>query len=334
MTDDPIARHLSRHPVLLLDGGLATELERRGADLDHPLWSARMLIERPEAIRALHLDYFLAGADVATTASYQASFDGLAREGHGAEEAAALMRDAVALAIEARAAFWSSAAQRERRAWPLVAASVGPYGAMLADGAEYRGHYGLSIDELADFHRPRLRVLAEAGPDLLACETLPALDEALALARVLDETPGPPAWIAFSCRDGGHTCQGEPIEDCARALEGCTRVAAIGVNCTAPAHVGELVRRLRAHTRKPVLAYPNSGEAWDPLGRRWLRCAGDAPFAAHAHDWYAQGARAIGGCCRTTPQDIAALRRWADALPRPSAPNDAASRTAGPTDGA
>ena len=316
MPDDPIARHLASRPVLLLDGGLATELERRGADLDHPLWSARLLIERPEAIRALHLDYFLAGADVATTASYQASFDGLARQGHGAEEAAALMRDSVRLAAEAREAFWSLPAQRAGRAWPLVAASIGPYGAMLANGAEYRGRYGLSVDELADFHRPRLRVLAEAGPDLLACETLPALDEALAIARVLDETPGPPAWIGFSCRDGGHTCQGEPIEDCARALEGCERVAAIGVNCTAPAHVEELVRRLRASTRKPVLAYPNSGEAWDALRHRWQGSACARPFAEQAPAWHAAGARLLGGCCRTTPQDIAALRRWADALPQ------------------
>ena len=319
MPDDPIARHLAGHPLLVLDGALATELERRGADLDDPLWSARLLIERPEAIRALHLDYFLAGADVATTASYQASFDGLARRGHGAESAAALMRSSVTLAREARDAFWSLPADRAGRAWPLIAASVGPYGAMRADGSEYRGHYGLSVDELMDFHRPRLRVLAEAGPDLLACETLPALDEALALARLLDESPGPPAWVAFSCRDGGHTCQGEPIEACAEALDGCPRIAAIGINCTAPEHVAELLGRLRAHTDRPLLAYPNSGERWDAARGRWHGGATTRPFAAQAPAWHAAGARLIGGCCRTSPQDIAAVRRWADTLPEPPA---------------
>ena len=182
----PIADCLALRPLVVLDGALATELERRGADLRDPLWSAKYLLEQPQMIRAVHLDYFRAGADVATTATYQATFEGFARRGIAHEEAAQLMREAVALAASARDEFWSAPANRAARLRPLIAASVGPYGAMLGDGAEYRGHYAVSDSALAAFHRPRLEVLAQSGADLLACETIPCLREALVLARLLD----------------------------------------------------------------------------------------------------------------------------------------------------
>lgn len=313
MNDDPIARRLAQQPHLVLDGALGTELARRGADLSDPLWSARLLIEDPALIRAVHLDYFRAGADVATAATYQATFEGFAQRGIGHAEAAALMRRAVQLACEARDQFVAEA--RPARP-PLVAASIGPYGAMLADGSEYRGNYGLDEAALMDFHRPRLRVLADAGADLLACETLPCLAEARALARLLEEVPGTCAWFAFSCRDGAHDCQGEPFAECVAALDGFAAVAAIGINCTAPHHVAALVAIAAAHTRKPVLAYPNSGEEWDGAAKVWRgqdECVA-RPFDEQAMAWAAGGARLIGGCCRTTPEHIAALaRRWARA---------------------
>lgn len=193
-----IATWLARHGHLVLDGALGTELARRGADIDDPLWSARLLLEQPALIREVHLDYFRAGADVATTATYQATFEGFARRGLGHDEAAGLMRLAVALACEARDTFWREAEQdpaQAHRARPLVAASIGPYGAMLADGSEYRGHYGLDETALMNFHRPRLQLLADSGADLLACETVPCLAEARALARLLQEVPGSEAWI-------------------------------------------------------------------------------------------------------------------------------------------
>ncbi len=308
---DPIARWLAQRPHLVLDGALGTELGRRGADLSDPLWSARLLLDDPNLIRAVHLDYFRAGADVATTATYQASFEGFARRGLDHAASAALMRLAVRLAIEAREQLLAEAPERPR---PLVAASVGPYGAMLSDGSEYRGHYGLDEDALMAFHRPRLQVLAEAGADLLACETLPCLAEARALARLLEELPGTAAWIAFSCRDGRHNSQGEPWAECVAALEAYPQVVAIGVNCTAPEHVGELVAGARAHTRKPIVVYPNRGEQYDARHKRWLGAAASAhaPLAEQAMGWADVGARLIGGCCRTTPEDIAALsRRWA-----------------------
>ncbi len=303
----PFEDFLAAQPLVILDGALATELERRGADLRDPLWSAKYLIEQPGMIRAVHLDYFNAGADVATTATYQATFEAFHRRGIAHEDAARLMQGAVALAVEARDEFWAVSANRTGRLRPLVAASIGPYGAMLADGSEYRGHYALSNRALRDFHRPRLRVLAESGADLLACETLPCLREALILAQLLDEFPTMSAWISFSCRDGGRNCEGDDVGACAAALQPFPQIAAIGVNCTRPEYLGSLLRQMRRGTDKPLIAYPNSGERYDAAAKAWVGSADDRPFADRARAWFEAGARIIGGCCRTTPQDIEAV---------------------------
>jgi len=310
---DPVAVLLAQRPIAILDGALATELERRGADLRDPLWSAKVLIEQPDLIRAVHADYFAAGADIATTATYQATFEGFGRRGIDAPRAAALMRDAVALASGARDEFWAIAANRAGRARPLIAASIGPFGAMRADGSEYRGEYGVSDAALRDFHRPRIAVLAESGADLLACETIPTLREAEALAAVLEEFPGTAAWISFACRDAAHTCEGQAIADCARRLTGCSQIVALGVNCTAPQHVAGLLREMRRATDKPLAAYPNSGEHYDAEEKRWSGTVAGREFATAAAAWAAAGAQLIGGCCRTTPADIRALRAWAAA---------------------
>ena len=311
---NPFDAFFANRRLLILDGALATELERRGADLNDPLWSAKLLIEQPDLIRQVHLDYFLAGADVATTASYQATFESFARRGFDHAAAAALMADSVRLAVEARDAFWSEPANRVGRIRPLVAASVGPFGAMLADGSEYKGHYGLSEEQLMDFHRPRLQVLLQTGADLLACETIPCLAEARALARLLAEFPGASAWISFSCRDGLHNSQGERLSDCVAALDACAQVLAVGVNCTAPQYIDSLVEQAQAHTQKPVLVYPNSGEHYDATHKQWHGNPSASHFAEQARGWHARGARLIGGCCRTSPEDIAAVNRWATAL--------------------
>ncbi len=308
---DPIAEFLRQAPVIILDGALATELEQRGANLEDPLWSAKVLLEQPQLIRDVHRDYFEAGADIAITASYQATFQGFARRGLTASQTAQLLRTSVLLAAEAREDYLR---QSERQAGtprprPLIAASVGPYGAALADGSEYRGGYALSDDELMAFHRPRLAVLAEAGADLVACETVPSLREALLLARLLEEFPRCWAWISFSCRDGAHTGEGQAIEDCARALEAFPQIVSIGVNCTRPDLIASLLRRMRDQTSKPLLAYPNSGETYDAATKSWHGNVAAMPIAAQALDWYHAGARLIGGCCRTRPADIRAIRQ-------------------------
>jgi homocysteine S-methyltransferase len=298
------AERCAEHP-LVLDGGLATELARRGHDLSDPLWSARVLLDDPDAIERVHYDYYAAGAEIAITASYQVTYEGMAARGFDAGTTTAVLRHAVALADSAR-----SRIQRERGAGAaglLVAASVGPYGAMLHDGSEYHGDYERTVDALADFHRHRLAVLIGTGPDLLACETIPSLDEARALIRVLRETPAATAWITFTARDGTHTAHGEPIADCAAELDAEPQILAVGVNCVAPGLVTQLAGEMRRGTRKPIVVYPNAGDVWDSARRAWIDGPSQPRIGDLAAEWIAAGASAIGGCCRTTPADIGAV---------------------------
>jgi len=309
---NPISTILQHHPAVILDGALATEPERRGCDLRDPLWSAKILIEQPDVIRAVHADYFAAGADCATTASYQATFEGFAARGFSRDEAARLMRLSVDLAREARDAFWAVESNRVGRSRPFVAASIGPYGAYLHDGSEYRGDYDLTLTQLIDFHRPRMAALIDAGAELLACETIPLKLEALALAQLLREFPGVYAWISFSARDGKHVSHGETLAECAAALDDHPQIAAVGVNCTPPQYMAELVRAAKSATSKPILVYPNSGEVYDAASGTWSGVQSCESFGADARTWFDAGARIIGGCCRTTPdhiREIAALLR-------------------------
>lgn len=307
MVDDPIGKILEVQPVVVLDGGLATELERRGADLNDPLWSAKVLLDAPSLIRQLHYDYFVAGADVAITASYQASFEGYGRRGLSRQAAAELMQLSVRLAKEARDDFWRDPANRVGRVRPLVAASIGCYGAVLADGSEYRGDYGLSIEALIDWHRPRLQVLVDAAPDLLACETVPALVEGEALVALLAEFPQMPAWLSFSCCDEHRLCHGERFRDGVALANRSAQIVAIGVNCTPPRFVEPLLRSAASVTSTPLLCYPNSGESWDAENHCWINTSVAGDFARPATRWLAAGARLIGGCCRTGPEDVRAI---------------------------
>jgi len=309
--NNPIASILDRYPALVIDGALATELEHRGFDLKDELWSAKILLEQPEAIRQLHYDYFKSGADCVITASYQATITGFMKRGLSETEAVDLIKKSVRLAIEARDEFWADESNRAGRTRPFVAASVGPYGAYLADGSEYRGNYGLSEQELMDFHRPRMRALIDAGADILACETIPCLVEAQALVRLLDEFQSIQAWISFSCRDEVHVSEGQRLEDCVRHVETCPFVAAIGVNCTSPKYIPSLVREARKATNKPVLVYPNSGEKYDASRNDWDGQPVYETFSEEAKEWFEAGARLIGGCCRTTPEDIHGIAGWA-----------------------
>jgi homocysteine S-methyltransferase len=309
LSPDPLGPFLSAGGALVLDGGLATELEKAGFDLDHALWSARLLRDAPEAVVAVHASYLDAGADCITTASYQATVPGLVREGLTETQARALLLRSVELAQEARAAFWADERRRAGRRRPLVAASLGPYGAFLANGAEYTGDYDLDEAGLLAFHRERLRLLAKSGADLLACETIPSAAEARALATLLAETASVRAWVSFSCRDGRRLCDGTPFVQSVRALAPLPQVAAVGVNCTAPDHVEELLRAAASVTAKPLVAYPNSGELYDPLAKVWRGASTAADWGGLARTWRRAGARLIGGCCRTGPRHVEAIRK-------------------------
>ncbi|ORW06165.1 homocysteine S-methyltransferase [Mycobacterium kyorinense] len=274
--------------VLIGDGGLATELEARGNDLSDPLWSARLLVDAPEEIAAVHRAFFAAGAMYATTASYQASFEGFAARGIDHGGTVRLLRRSVDVA---RAAGGS---------W--VAASIGPYGAALADGSEYRGRYGLSVAQLESWHRPRFEVLAEAGADVLALETVPDVDEAEALVNLV-QALGVPAWLSYTI-DGVYTRAGQPLAEAFAVAAGVPEIVAVGVNCCSPDDVLPAIS-LAAETGKPVIVYPNSGEQWDSGRRAWV---GPSRFSTRlVPQWVSAGARIIGGCCRVRPADIAEL---------------------------
>jgi homocysteine S-methyltransferase len=296
---------LAHDTVLISDGGLATELEARGHDLSDALWSARLLMDAPREIAAVHAAFFRAGAEVATTASYQASFDGFSARGLGRDDTAELLRRSVELAVTAR---------DEAGPGRWVAASVGPYGAALADGSEYRGRYGLSVKQLEHWHEPRLQLLAEAGADVLALETVPDVDEAEALLNLVRRLRVP-AWLSYTI-DGDRTRAGQPLAEAFALAAGVPEIVAVGVNCCAPEDALPAVE-VAAKTGKAVIVYPNSGERWDDARRHWL---GPSRFSATlAAQWVAAGARIVGGCCRVRPADIAdvadAVRR---AAPRAS----------------
>ncbi|WP_433007166.1 homocysteine S-methyltransferase [Kribbella sp. CA-294648] len=284
----------------ILDGGMSNALEDRGHDLSDALWSARLLKDAPGEIAAVHRSYYEAGASFATTASYQASVSGFGQAGVPRDEAERLISSSVAIARGVRDSLAVDGQER------FVAASVGPYGAVLADGSEYRGRYGVSKQFLRDFHRPRLELLVAAGPDLLAVETIPDLDEAEVLVELIDEIAFP-AWLSYSAA-GTRTRAGQPLEE-AFALRS-TNLVAVGVNCCAPEDVQGAVELAAAVSGKPVVAYPNSGEGWDAGGRRWTGGASDSTSSAPG--WVAAGAEYVGGCCRVGPEDIRALAKVLD----------------------
>jgi homocysteine S-methyltransferase len=294
--------------IRVLDGGMATELERRGFDLSGPLWSAHVLDSAPEAIIGVHLDYLRAGADCIATASYQVSARGYRELGRDAAEAARALQLALDLASQASSIYRE---ENPRRVW--IASSLGPYGAALHNGAEYHGRYTIGASGLTEFHAERLTALTEADAACIAFETIPSLGEAQAILRALADFPSLTAWVSFTCRDAAHVAHGEPLRACAELLGDSPQIAAIGINCTAPALVTELIGEARrgAEDRRPVIVYPNSGETWDAATRSWRGANDTARFGRLAREWFAAGAQAVGGCCRTGPAHIAATARAA-----------------------
>ena len=295
----PLQSTIDAFGVAILDGGLATELEADGYDLRHPLWSAKLLIDNQAAIRRVHERYLTAGADCITAATYQATVQGLKAVGIGEEAAVQLFQRAIDLAVDARTATGVGA---------VIAASVGPYGAYLADGSEYDGRYGLSRAELRGFHAPRWEILKASGADLFACETIPSLTEVAALADLCESDRLWKGWISVACRDGQHLNDGTPIEEVVPVVQSVDAMFGLGINCSAPEDVGSLIQRIRAAGyTKVIVVYPNSGEQYVPQTKSWTGTSSAVHFRDLAQRWWALGARVIGGCCRTTPQHVQAL---------------------------
>ncbi|WP_333803845.1 homocysteine S-methyltransferase [Sulfurospirillum sp.] len=307
---NPIAEILSKQKVLIIDGAFGTELERKGYDINDSLWSAKFLMEKPEAIGEVHKDYLEAGSDCVTTASYQATYEGFMKRGMSEAEAKALIQSSVKIAQNVRDDFWKDSKNHTKRQKPLVAASVGPYGAYLADGSEFTGNYGLSVEELMRFHRKRLATLIEAKPDLLACETIPCLMEVRALCALLKEYPEVSSWVSFSAKDGTHINSGESVRECAQFLEAQKQIVAIGINCTAPQYIESLISEIKAVSSKPIIVYPNGGSTYNALTKTWDGISKSTSYGKMAYGWFQKGAKIIGGCCQTTPEDIAQIAKW------------------------
>ncbi len=290
---------LKKRPILL-DGGLATTLEGRGHDLSGDLWSAELLVEKPDEIMAVHRAFIDAGSEIITTASYQVSFRGFAAAGFSHEETTQVLRSSVLLAREAAVADGV-----------LVAASVGPYGAALANGAEFRGRYGITPDAIRSFHRERLKVLVDSGADLVAFETMPDLDEVEVLIELMaTDHPNMPYWVSFSCQDEANTNAGQSFADAVDAVAGNDACIAVGINCSSPRLVTALLKSAAtARGEKPFIVYPNAGKTWDGTNRRWLDRGTDRFSTSTVREWVTNGARLIGGCCGIDPSGVAALRR-------------------------
>lgn len=300
---------IKKQGFVVLDGGLATELENRGHDLNHPLWSARLLINDPEEITAVHRSYLEAGADCLISSSYQASISGLISEGFSENSAKNLIKKTIELACDARDQFLDSNGSKDRFR-PLIAASIGPYGAYLANGAEYRGDYEINSELLKEFHRSRWEILANTPADLFACETIPSIREAEVLSSLLLDTPEIQAWMSFSCKDDSYISDGTRIEECVYLLEENPQILAIGINCTAPRYIFALINKIiRSKTTKMIIVYPNSGEQFDPELKVWSGIQSTSEFSQLATKWYKAGARMIGGCCRTGPEHISAIKK-------------------------
>ncbi|KAK6931500.1 Homocysteine-binding domain [Dillenia turbinata] len=300
----------------VVDGGFATQLERHGACINDPLWSALCLIKDPDLIKKVHLEYLEAGADVLVSSSYQATIPGFLSRGLSMGEAEELLMKSVKLAVEARDEFWDIKKDMQGHIYnrALVAASIGSYGAYLADGSEYSGCYGpnVGLEKLKDFHRHRLQLLVEAGPDLLAFETIPNKLEAQACVELLEEEKVEiPSWICFSTVDGENCPSGESFKECLDIINKSNRVNVVGINCAPPQFMESLICKFKELTEKLIIVYPNSGEVWDGRAKRWLpsKSFGDDKFELIATRWRDLGAKLIGGCCRTTPSTIQAMSK-------------------------
>jgi homocysteine S-methyltransferase len=335
-TPNPVklSAQIANGAPIFLDGALATYLETLGADISGALWSADILLKNPSLIKQTHLDYFRAGAHVAITASYQASIAGLsAHLSLSEDDAKDVVKKSVQLAQSARDDYVAEQMAKLSEVDKLniifdgssvpehaeslrnrlyIAGSVGPYGAFLSDGSEYRGDYSVAHDDMKAFHRGRIQAMVDAGVDVLACETIPSKSETEALLDLLSsEFPDTEAWFAFTLRDSTHISDGTPIAQIVSMCEAAAQVVAVGVNCVPDDIALPALQELAPLCKKGTLVvYPNSGEQWNAQAREWegQRTEGSS-LTEKTVQWSKAGAVLIGGCCRTTPEDIETMRK-------------------------
>ena len=301
---------LQKQKVFILDGALGTQIQKNGHDVNDSLWSAKFLNEDTSVIKEVHKQYLEAGADCIITSSYQASIEGFLKKGFSKEKAIELIKLSINIAKEARDEFWETFEDKQTRVKPLVAASIGPYGAYLADGSEYSGDYKISDEELKDFHKKRLEIIVETNPDILACETIPLLKEAKIISDLLKQYPHITSWITFSAKNENYTNAGDDIKECMTYLNTQEHISAVGINCTAPQYIPMLIENIKSVCSKPIVIYPNGGSRYNPITKLWERGELSAQdFAKLAYLWYTKGATVIGGCCETTPNEIEYIRK-------------------------
>ena len=305
--NNPIKPLLEQKKHMIIDGALASELQRRGCDLNDSLWSAKVLIEQPELIQQVHYDYFVAGADCAITASYQATPMGFAPKGIELEESIKLIKTSVKLAQQAKMQYLNDIKQDKAL---LIAGSVGPYGAYLANGSEYTGDYQLSESEFIAFHKDRVAALIDAGVDILACETMPSFLEIKALAKLIQQFPMVNCWFSLTLKDQKHISDGTPLTEVIEYLNSIEQIVSVGINCIALEKVTPALEVLSKLTSKPLIVYPNSGEEYDPTTKQWHKNHHhNCTFANQLDTWIKLGAKLIGGCCQTTPEDIVEIHQ-------------------------
>ena len=305
--NNPIKPILEQKKHMIIDGALASELQRRGCDLNDSLWSAKVLIEQPELIQQVHYDYFKAGADCAITASYQATPMGFAQKGIELEESIKLIKTSVKLAQQAKMQYLNDIKQDKAL---LIAGSVGPYGAYLANGSEYTGDYQLSESEFIAFHKDRVTALIDAGVDILACETMPSFLEIKALVKLIQQFSMVNCWFSLTLKDQQHISDGTPLTEVIEYLNSIEQIVSVGINCIALEKVTPALEVLSKLTSKPLIVYPNSGEQYDPTTKQWHKNHHyNCTFANQLDTWIKLGAKLIGGCCQTTPEDIVEIHQ-------------------------
>lgn len=305
---NPISNILKKQKLFIIDGALGTYLEEKGYDVKDKLWSAKFLTHNPQAIKDIHTDYLRAGANCIITASYQASYEGFMEKGFSEKKAKELIQYSITLAKEARDEFWEST-DKYAKIKPLVAASIGPYGAYLADGSEYTGNYPIDEEKLYAFHKKRLATIIDTQPDILACETLPSLTEAKIIAKALSELPPTPAWISFSAKDSLSIRNGDSITKAAKWIETQAHICAIGINCTETEHISALIKTIKENSSKQIITYPNYS-AYIPITKTWEKKKIPDNFGKLAYHWYQLGVSGVGGCCQTGPKEIAQISKW------------------------